>query len=423
MIMVSKQSKSNHFDVIVVGAGAIGMATSMLLHKQGLSVALIGKAASDTAQTYARTIAVLEGSLKILYSLDPSGALRLAIEEASAPLKSLRLIDKTGSVFHAPTVRFEAAELGLEAFGRNIPLAMLTKLLQERIAQTSALVWHQTIAQKIMSDFDQARLILDDGMPLYAKLIIAADGANSKIRTQVGIKTREQSFPQLALTAILEHNRDHQFCSTEFHTRDGPMTFVPLPQTESGSYRSSLVWLQRPQAAREAYEMSDEALATHIFKANEGFLGKITLEQSSQRGLVPMRALAAKRLISERVALVGEAAHTFPPIGAQGFNLSLRDGFALASLISKASTRGGNIGAGKILASYERARLPDILLRNFGVNGLNKSLLAGFAPIDGLRAFGVSALKTIKPLRQVVMQAGMGTPFGIKPFGMPKTHH
>lgn len=417
-------TKNTHFDCCVVGRGAIGLATALFLAEKGLSCALIGSGdleGAERRQKAARTIAILANSLDALYALDAQAimgtqSLQEQIEAFSAPLRSLRLIDATGGFLRAPTIEFFAKDIGLEAFGRNIALRTVTQILKQRADAEAEANPAFHLFENTVTDFyataSHATLTLATGEKLTASLVVAADGAQSFLRAAASITTQVKDWPQMALTALIRHSRDHGFCSTEFHTRAGPMTFVPLPQGTDGSFRSSLVWLMRPTRARALYEMPDARLAEEIFIGSSGILGEIALEEGDRRGLIAMRSLQATRLYGKRLALVGESAHAFPPIGAQGFNLGLRDGLALAALVGKAKARGQDFGSAMLLRRYGLLRAPDIALRQLAVDGLNRALLADCAPLDALRALGIGALKAIKPLRQGIMQLGMGSAMG-----------
>jgi 2-octaprenyl-6-methoxyphenol hydroxylase len=252
-----------------------------------------------------------------------------------------------------------------------------------------------------------ATLTLESGSSIRASLIVAADGGRSQLREDAGIPTRSWSYPQAALTTILAHDRDHRDTSTEFHTRAGPFTLVPLP-----GRRSSLVWVMRPDEAERHMALDDGALARAIERQAQSLLGAMRID--GPRGLVPLRGLSVERYVAPRLALVGEAAHVFPPIGAQGLNLGLRDVAALRDAFVDARENGEEIGGGAALGRYQRGRDLDVRLRSAAVNGLNRTLLTDFLPADFLRGVGLLALAGIGPLRRAAMREGvipsMGAP-------------
>ncbi len=205
-------------------------------------------------------------------------------------------------------------------------------------------------------------------------------------------------YPQHAVTAILAHDRPHRDASTEFHTREGPCTLVPLP-----GQRSSLVWMMAPEKAERILILNDNAFAEAVESQVHSMLGRMRID--GPRGAVPMGGLSVSRLAERRVALVGEAAHAFPPIGAQGLNLGLRD---VAALVEAASSHRDDPGGDAALEAYIRARRTDVAMRTHGVDWLNRSLLAPYLPVDFARGLGLTLLDTLPPLRRFAMRLGLG---------------
>ena len=175
-------------------------------------------------------------------------------------------------------------------------------------------------------------MTLKSGGKLSAPLVVAADGRRSLCREAAGIAIDERDYPQVALTVCLKHTRPHRDTSTEFHTPSGPFTLVPLP-----GLRSSLVWVLDPAQADRVKDFSDEELGLEIERASHSILGKITVEPG--RGQFPLSVATAKHFGANRIALVGEAAHVIPPIGAQGLNLGLRDAASIGEIAVAAAAR------------------------------------------------------------------------------------
>ena len=215
-------------------------------------------------------------------------------------------------------------------------------------------------------------------------------------------------FGQTALTMALRHTRPHDDASTEFHTDEGPFTLVPLPPSAQAPHRSSLVWLMRDASAQRRMAMDDGQLAEEVRRRARAMLGDMTIEGG--RGAFPMTVQRVAALTAPRLALVGDAAHAFPPIGAQGLNLGLRDVAGLIEAASRARDAGGDIGGEATLAAYASARRPDIATRTFGVGLLNASLLTRFAPVHAARGLGLAALGDLAPLRRLAMREGL-SPF------------
>lgn len=386
-------ARDRTFDIAVVGAGAVGLAAVLAFARDGFQVALVGR---PEAKRDGRTVALLDGSVRLLRALQAWPALA----GFAAPLEVMRLIDDTGSLFQPPPVAFRAAEIGLQAFGWNLESAELVTGLLEASEGFSGIIPMNAQATGLAMGPERASLALDDGTSLAAALVVAADGRNSRLRAGADIAARTWSYPQSALTVILAHERPHGEASTEFHTRHGPFTLVPLP-----GRRSSLVWVTAPAEAERLRALDDAALARTIERQAQSILGRITVK--GPRGLVPMSGLSVDRFQAPRLALVGEAAHVFPPIGAQGLNLGFRDVAALRDAVIDARARGQDIGTEHALTSYQRSRDRDVRLRTAAVDGLNRTLLSGLLPADLLRGAGLLALGHIGPLRRAVMREGV----------------
>ncbi len=384
-----------HVDVAVIGAGAAGLVAALVFARDGYRVLLAGsvKAARD-----GRTVALLDGSVSLLKRIGAWDA----VAPHAAPLATMRIIDDKGSLVRPPPVAFDSAEIGLPAFGYNVENADLVEALAECARQAGPdLTFPGTDVVSVVDEGPLCRLNLGDGEVVTASLVVAADGRRSPAREATGIATREWSYPQVAVTLILTHRLPHRDTSTEFHTREGAFTLVPLPSRPEAAHRSSLVWMMAPERADRIAALDDSAMARAVEDRAHSLLGAMAVE--GNRGSVPMGGLSVRSYAAGRIALVGEAAHVFPPIGAQGLNLGLRDIAALRDAVVDQADPGDRAA----LASYDRGRRLDVGLRTRGVDLLNRSLLSGFLPVDVARGIGLSLLDRIGPLRRAVMRSGL----------------
>jgi 2-octaprenyl-6-methoxyphenol hydroxylase len=378
-------------EVAVIGGGPAGLVASIALATAGVDTLLI---APPTEPDH-RTTALLAGSVKALETL----GVWPACAPHAAPLRKIRLIDATQRLIRAPEVLFTATEIDLDAFGHNIENRHLIAALEARAAALK-LSRITGAALSIASDAAGVTIKHANG-EARVKLVIGADGRRSLCRAAAGISTDiRRTYPQTALTLNLAHARPHDDTSTEFHTESGPFTLVPLP-----GRRSSLVCVLDPAHAAELAVMRDAELSAEIERRAHSLLGKMTVEPG--RGIFPLAIETADAFARDRIALVGEAAHVVPPIGAQGLNLGLRDGATVAELVAEARRQNVDIGAPEVLARYDARRRADVLSRSIAVDLLNRSLLTDFLPAQGVRGLSLYLVDRIGPLRRALMREGV----------------
>ncbi|MBV9568318.1 MAG: FAD-dependent monooxygenase [Hyphomicrobiales bacterium] len=391
--------------VIVAGAGPVGLVAALALARERVPVTLVGEA---SVLFSGRTVALFDDSIRLLTELGSWHELA----KIAAPLRTLRVIDDTDNLFRWRPLTFAANEIGLDAFGWNIELGALSAALR-RVAETvPAIEMIDGLATQPYFAADGAGCWVA-GQRLEAKLIVAADGQHSRFRETAGIRARFERLPQWALTAIFQHQLPHGDGSTEFHTRQGPCTLVPLGSLDASRGQqdaSSLVWMVRSAKAKTLRALDDDAFSLAVEQRTHSILGKMRL--AGPRGAIPLSIAHLGSIRATRLALVGEAAHAFPPIGAQGLNLGLRDAAAIAALVGEASRDERDIGAADVLDAYEDARASDIATRSATVNLMNRSLLSPFLPFDLARGLGMAALDLIGPLRRFVMREGVAPRFG-----------
>ena len=387
---MSSSSATRTPEVAVVGGGPAGLVTAIALTAAGVETLLIAPSAADDH----RTTALLAGSVTALATL---GVWDACVPHA-APLASIRIIDNTRRLLRAPEVMFAAAEIGLDAFGHNIENRHLIAALRDRAAQLR-IPMIGVPALAVAVDQVGATVSLADG-DVRAKLIVGADGHHSLCRAAAGIKTTRHGYPQTALTLNLAHARAHGNAATEFHTESGPFTLVPLPGN-----RSSLVCVLEPPRADALFAMTDEQLSLEIEQRAHALFGAMHAEPG--RGLFPLAVVSARTIARDRIALVGEAAHVVPPIGAQGLNLGLRDAATLAEIVADARRHGADVGSAAVLRRYEMQRRTDVTSRTIAIDLLNRSLLTGFFPMHGVRGLSLFVVDRIGPLRRALMREGV----------------
>jgi 2-octaprenyl-6-methoxyphenol hydroxylase len=388
---VSSTSSTFTSEAAVVGGGPAGLVAAIALCSAGVETLLI---APPVDKPDHRTTALLAGSVT---ALDTLGVWPACLPHA-APLRRLRIVDDTRRLVRAPEVFFDAAEIDLDAFGYNIENRHLIAALEAHVVALK-LPRIASAAVAIESDADGVSIEHAGGVA-RVRLAIGADGWRSLARTAAGIGTQQRAYPQTALTLNLTHTRPHDDISTEFHTESGPFTLVPLP-----GRRSSLVCVVDAACAAALAAMADAALAAEIERRAHSLLGKIGVEAG--RGIFPLAVETADAFARARIALVGEAAHVVPPIGAQGLNLGLRDGATVAELVADARRDNLDIGAAEVLRRYDTQRRADVTSRTLAVDFLNRSLLTDFLPVQGARGLSLYLVERIGPLRRALMREGV----------------
>ncbi|WP_350333978.1 UbiH/UbiF family hydroxylase [Coralliovum pocilloporae] len=385
------------YDVAVSGGGPAGLITALGLAKNNYRVALIAPQAPVEDE---RTTALLAGSVSILKDFDAWDE----IAPHAAPLRIMRILDGTARLIRAPSVSFDSAEIGLEAFGYNIRNRHLVEALRRLLKDHDAVDWLDDWTESLDIGANGVRLTLRSGKTVEAHLVAGADGRRSPARDAAGIGIREWSYDQCALVLNLEHTEPHFDMSTEFHTETGPFTLVPL---DNGL--SSLVCVVRPEDADRLANLSEELLIAELEQRGRSVLGQFKLASPVQT--YPLSGMTAERFGTNRIALIGEAGHVFPPIGAQGLNLGIRD---IADLIKALSLSTGDAGAPHVLEAFDRKRQSDVKTRTNGVHMLNRSLLTDFLPVQFGRSAGLALARSVGPLRRFMMREGVEPGLGVR---------
>jgi 2-octaprenyl-6-methoxyphenol hydroxylase len=388
-------------DVAVVGGGVAGLTLAALLGGAGMDVACIDRQTPEpdaAARLDGRTSALMRGSVHVV---EASGAWAYCREEAE-PLWRMRIVDDSGAKRLRPRVaEFDSRELDGGPFGHNIANAALRRALLRRLAELPN-VRHLAPAAMADASFgpEAAVVHLADGRSVRAALVAGADGRDSPTREAARIPATSWGYPQRAIVCCVEHERSHDGVSVEYHRPSGPFTLVPMPGRRSG-----IVWVERAERVPRFMALDDRAFTAELQRRAGNHLGQLRL--ASERFDYPLGALYAHRIVAPRVALVAEAAHALPPIGAQGLNLSLRDVAALAEVVVDAARLGEDVGRAEVLRPYERRRRLDVASRLAAVDALNRLVANDLGMIRALRGLGLDAIERLGPLKRFLMWQGM----------------
>lgn len=389
-------------DILISGGGVAGLTAAAAFGTAGYSVVLVepNPPVTDAADAGAdlRTTAFLTPSVAVLQR---AGLWDRLAPHASA-LQIMRIIDAGGAENTPRLTRdFNAAEISDAPFGWNLPNWLLRREMVARLSELPnvTFVQGQSCARMLTREAG-AIVTLTDGTIYNARLAIAADGRDSTLRAAAGISVKTTRYDQKALVFAVTHTQPHANISTEIHRTGGPFTLVPLPDL-NGQPCSSVVWMEARETADHLAALPEDAFAAQMNARSCGVLGDLTL--ASRRSLWPMMSQIAGQMSAQRTALIAEAAHVVPPIGAQGLNMSLADIGALLDLATPAS-----LGDDAMLTAYHKARYPQIKTRVLGIDALNRaSMVTGQMGRD-LRKAALETLYAIAPIRQTLMRQGLG---------------
>ena len=389
-------------DILIAGGGIAGLAAAAVFGAQGRSVLCVDPAPPVTAERDSgadlRTTAFLQPSVAIL---EQAGVwARLAPH--AMPLQVMRIVDAGGT---DPVARishdFDAADVSDQPFGWNLPNWLIRRELLAHLETMPGVRFVPGVAARSLVTRETAALAgLSDGRKVMARLLVAADGRNSPMRQALGIGVRTLRYGQKALAFAVTHPRPHDLVSTEIHRSGGPFTLVPLPDSADG-HRSAVVWMNTGAEIERLRSLPQAAFEEAMTERSCGLLGPLRLD--SPLTVWPIIAQIADRFSGQRAALMAEAAHVVPPIGAQGLNMSMAD---LAVLAELAGT--GGLGDQVMLDAYHRRRWPEVQLRVRGVDLLNRASMVSARPLRDARARGLDFLYSAAPVRRGLMQLGMG---------------
>ncbi|HLS58348.1 MAG TPA: FAD-dependent oxidoreductase [Paracoccaceae bacterium] len=395
-----------YVDILVAGGGVAGLSAAAGLAAAGFSVLCVDPVppvtTAEAAGSDLRSTAFLGPSIAYL----ERAGLWQRLAPHAAPLRVMRLADagETGTL--RTVADFDAAEIGMELFGYNLPNWLIRR---EMVAALESLPNARLLApmrvEAVTPRWNGILARLSDGARVTARLLLAADGRDSTVREALGIPARRWGYGQKALAFTVTAEQPHEGISTEIHRTGGPFTLVPLPDRD-GLHQAAVIWMETGRKALTLAAMEAPEFDAALNARACGVLGRLAL--ASERRVWPIISQVADRLDGPRTALVAEAAHVVPPIGAQGLNMSLRDIATLVDLAREARDAGRDFGEPALLSRYHRMRHRDILLRVAGIDALNRAAMAEAPRLRDLRRAGLRLLHGLGPLRRGAMRLGLG---------------
>lgn len=388
-------------DLLIVGGGLVGASLALALDAAGLRAMLIeampprALAADALAEGGGgdRNLVLARASVNALRALQVWPHL----EAAAGTIRRLE-ISRAGEFGR---VRMTADDAGVDALGRVVPGRVLAGALEARFAECRSVQRLAPARLETLVPGDsgwRARVVTADGaQEIDARLVVGADGSDSKVRAQVGIAAQEHDYAQSLFVSTVTCGHDIPDCAFERFTDDGPVALLPLPNRRRG-----LVLTVSADRHDAVVAMDDAAFLTLAQRRFGWKLGAFT--RPGKRFAHRIRRVLADDLIRPRAALVGNAAQTVHPIGAQGFNLGLRDALTLAELVVGAD----DPGAPALLRDYAARRQPDrdgVVAFSHGLISLACLAQPSLAP---LRSLTMLAMDRVPSLRHAVARRGMG---------------
>ena len=389
-------------DVLVVGAGIVGLTLAVALSGKGHLVAVVDRVTPEVQKRGrydGRASAVALGSWRVFEAIGVAERLHRDTQS----ILDIRVADGRVSQGISPLfLHFDHREIGEGPFGYMIEnRAIRRALFDTSLSLDNLQVVAPHSVNEVTRDATGVVAVLDDGRRIAARLIAAADGRASATRANAGIRVRETRYPQTSLVATVRHERAHNGVAVEQFLPSGP--FAMLPMTKN---RSNIVWTERAKYAASYSALSDAAFRDELGRRFGDWLGAIELE--GPRFSYPLRHMQAECYLARRIALVGDAAHVIHPIAGQGLNLGLRDAAALAEIVVDSHRLGIDIGESPLLGRYERWRRFDNTALAFATDGLNRLFSNDLGPLRVARNIGLAAVGRIPPLRQLFMRQAMG---------------
>jgi len=392
-----EKEEQQKYDVIIAGAGMVGLTLALSLARAGLQVAVVEKTTMPEqldAKFDGRVSAISLGSQRVL---DDAGAWEF-MREFAEPILDIRVTDGATPFF----LHYDHEEVGDEPFGFIVENRHTRYGLQKAAENLPNLRIIDSFFIKTMkNDAAGASIIAENGEILTARLIIGADGRGSQIRELAGIEKTAWDYAQTAIVCTITHELPHDGLAQERFLPAGP--FAVLPMTGN---RSSLVWVEPEDRASIYVELPEEEFLQEISERVGGYLGKII--SSDTRFSYPLSLLHAKKYTAERVVLIGDAAHGMHPIAGQGVNLGFRDVAVLSALISKNFALGLDIGGAGLLREYESLRKFDSIIMLAGMDILNRLFCNNYLPVRAARDLGLWAVGKMPPLKRFFMRHAMG---------------
>ena len=392
------------YDVIIVGAGMVGASAACLLAQThpNLTVALVEAQLSTpfNPQQFDPRVAAITEKSRLL--LERCGLWQAVVDKRTSPYLAMDVWDAEGT----GRIEFDCDNIHQPNLGHIVENAVLVDCLLAEVERLPNVDFFcpVTIASYFADD-DHATVELTDGNRLETRLLVAADGANSKIRQHFQFSTKEWDYGHQAIVATITTERSHQQIARQRFMPKGPLALLPL-NNQGDLHHCSIVWSQETQEANHLMALDDQQFCLRLAAASEYCLGQVT--DVEQRFAFPLRQRHAIDYAIHRVVLLGDAAHSIHPLAGQGANLGFADVEVLVDEVSRALTRDVDIGDISVLRRYQRRRKPDNLATMAAMEGFKRLFAADQLPLRLLRNLGMSTLNQQAAIKNALIKRAMG---------------
>ena len=383
-------------DVMIAGGGLVGGALALALAQAGLRSVICDPAPGGPEGVAGRSYSLNLSTVRML------GALGLwdALAPDAQPILDIYVSDGSAGRGASPLhVHFDHREIDEGPMGHMVEDRHLRPALDAALAAEPRI--ERRVAAVQGFDLTPAGITADAGTPVRARLLVAADGRGGHLPEAAGIRRTVKPYGQNSLTATLGIEKDHQGAAHQMFLPAGPLALLPLRDRRIG-----VVWTEGAEEAERVAALPDDAFMDHLRPIVGGLYGALTLEGG--RAAWPLTLVLAERLVAERVALAGDAAHGLHPIAGQGLNAGMKDAAALAEVLRDARRSGIDIGSAAPLDAYQRWRRFDSASMAMTTDGVN-ALFSNASPnLRGLRTLGLGAVGALPPLRRRLIREAAG---------------
>ena len=390
------------FDIIVIGGGINGQVMSLAAAHAGFSVALIdqNKIVEDSLREFdGRAYAIAFSSVQMMKNLN----FWKTIEETAQPILNIKV--SHGTIERGPasaTLQFNNADIEESPMAQMLEDRFLRQCLNIEIKKNALITLIEQRKVIDLIDFKQHKnLILDNNLELQASLIVASDGIDSPISKKIGIKKTGWKYQQLGLVCAIEHEYSSDNTAYQYFLPEGPLAILPIKNNTA-----SIVWTENIQNALTISEMNDAEYLSVLRHRFGDFLGQLKL--TGKRVSFPLKLSISEKYVSDRFAVIGDAAHGYHPIAGQGLNAGMRDIAALLDVISSARERGEDFSSINVLNRYQEWRRFDNQTLGFATDNLNK-IFSSYNPLFGsLKNLGMKAVEKSNYAKRAFMRQAAG---------------